>query len=93
MSNKNKSKKSKLIVEIFDSMFIMILCFATLLSAMLMQGGGSELKYVINFRTLIITVTGLVVYLVFLLSQSEKGLKSMVNHIYSNKENKEVDKK
>lgn len=93
MSNKEKGKKSKMIVEIFDSMFIMILCFATLLTAMLMQGEGSELKYVINFKTLIITVIGLVSYLTFVLINSEKGLKSMVKYIYSNEENKEVDKK
>lgn len=93
MEKKGKSKKSKMLVEIFDSMFIMLLCFGTLLTAMLMQGESSELTYVINFKTLAITVIGLVVYLVFVLSQSEKGLKSMVNHIYSDKENKEVDKK
>lgn len=93
MENKDKNKKSKMLVEIFDSMFIMLLCFGTLLTAMLMQGESSELRYVVNFKTLAITVLGLIVYLVFVLSQSEKGLKSMVNHIYSSKENKEVDKK
>ena len=88
-----ENKKTKLIVEIFDSMFIMILCFATLLSAMLMQRGGSELKYIINFKTLIITVVGLIVYLTFLLSQSDKGLKYMINHIHLNNGNEEVDRK
>ena len=92
MSNNNKDKKTKLLVEIFDSMFIMILCFATLLTAMLMQGNTGELRYVVNYKTLIIAVIGLVVYLAFVLSQSDKGLKAMINHIYRNKENNEVDK-
>lgn len=90
----NKNKKTNIIVGIFDSMFIMILCFATLLSAMLVQNNSvSGLNYIINFKTLIITFLGLVIYLTFMLSQSQKGLKSMINHIYINENNKEVDKR
>ena len=93
MSNQNKKKKSKLLAEIFDSMFIMILCFATLLTSMLMQGETGELSYFINYKTLIIMVIGLVIYLAFMLRQSDKELKDMINHIYRFKENDEVNKK
>ncbi|MFA9423301.1 MAG: hypothetical protein ACERLG_06970, partial [Sedimentibacter sp.] len=65
-----KNKKTNMVVEIFDSMFIMILCFATLLSAMLMQKKDFEISYIINFKTLFITLLGLVVYLAFMLSHS-----------------------
>ena len=86
---KKENKKTKLIVEVFDSMFIMILCFVTLLSAMLMQGNAGVLTYLIDFKTLLITIGGLVIYLTFVLRQSDKGLKKMIEHNYSNKENSE----
>lgn len=86
---KNENKKSKLIVEVFDSMFIMILCFVTLLSAMLMQGNASVLTYIIDFKTLLITISGLLIYLTFVLRQSDKGLKKMIEHNYSNQESSE----
>lgn len=82
MEPKNPNKKTKLIVEVFDSLFIMILCFLTLLTAMLIQGGNSVLTYVIDVKTLAITITGLVVYLTFVLRQSDKGLQKLTNHIY-----------
>ena len=94
MANKSKKQKitvGKLIIEIFDSMFIMILCFITLLAAMLLQGADTQVEYVIDIKSLSITVLGFVVYMVFILSQSNKGLKDMINHIYSNKEAKEAN--
>ncbi len=88
---KSKNKKTSIIVEIFDSMFIMILCFATLFVALLMQKNDNNiLSYTIDLKTLAITTFGLVFYLILLLSQSEKGLKSMVNHIHSSKKEKVV---
>lgn len=89
MDNKKPNRKTKLIVEIFDSMFIMILCFLTLLTAMLIQGGNSVLTYVIDVKTLAITITGLVVYLTFVLRQSDKGLQKLTNHIYKTEEPQE----
>lgn len=89
----NENKKNNIILEIFDSMFIMILCFATLMSAMLMQSKDVKISYIINFKTLLITFIGLAVYLVFMLSQSQKGLKSMIEHIYKNEKTDEVDAK
>ncbi len=89
----SKNKKTSIIVEIFDSMFIMILCFATLFAALLMQkNSNNTLSYIVDLKTLAITVLGFIVYLTFLLSQSEKGLKDMINHIYSNEKKKAVKK-
>ena len=65
MANKSKKQKitvGKLIIEIFDSMFIMILCFITLLAAMLLQGADTQVEYVIDIKSLSITVLGFVVY-------------------------------
>ena len=85
--NNSKSKKGNMFWEAFDALFIMLLCFATLLSAMLMKGGSLEVvKYTINYITLGITLFGLLLYLSFILPQSDKGLKTLVNQIYNDKE-------
>lgn len=89
----HKNKKNNIILEIFDSMFIMILCFATLLSAMLLQNKDVKMSYIINFKTLLITFIGLAVYMAFMLNQSQKGLKSMIEHIYKNESTEEEDAK
>lgn len=55
----------KIIILVFDVMFVMILCFATLLSTMLLQGGllvggdGAALDYSFNYATFTITIGGL----------------------------------
>lgn len=80
---KKKGKKN-LWIELADSMFIMVLCFATLLTAMLMSGNTSgELSYAINFKTLGIVITSLFVYLIYILYQSDKELKTMIQSLYS----------
>lgn len=85
-SEKKKGKKN-LWVELADSMFIMVLCFATLLTAMLMSGNTSgELSYAINVKTLGIVIASLVVYLVYILYQSDKELKSMIQSLYCDEE-------
>lgn len=81
------NKKNNILLEAFDALFIMLLCFGTLLSAMLMQGKAiSGMKYSINFTTLFITLLGLFVYLSFIIFQSDKGLKSMIKQLYDNKQ-------
>lgn len=78
-----ESKGNSILLELFDTLFIMILCFGTLLSAMLMKGeviGG--MKYSIDFKSFIITILGLVVYLCFILPQSDKGLRKMIKQLY-----------
>lgn len=85
MSGKNKKVNSRVLI-VFDTLFIMILCFATLLSAMILKGGViSEMKYSVNWFTLAITLVGLGIYLCFVLPQSNKELKLMIKEIYGDK--------
>ncbi|KNZ42200.1 hypothetical protein [Acetobacterium bakii] len=89
-----KTKEKKLALEIFDSLFIMLLCFATLLSAMLLKNNsGAGLDYTIHVKTLITTFLGLAIYLLYMLNRSDKGLKTMINYIYPTEKFKEEDKK
>jgi hypothetical protein len=79
-----KNKKSNLFLEIFDALFIMIICFATLLTAMLMKGSTAGTSfYIVHITTLTVTVLGLAVYLFFVLRRSDKELKNIVSEIYS----------
>lgn len=90
MKKKRQDKKS----EIFDILFIMILCFATLLTTMIIQGGvivGGDggMSYVIKFPSFILTIGGLMLYLVYTLGESNKELKKMISFIYDKKSEKE----
>lgn len=83
-------KQTNIFMIIFDTMFIMLLCFATLLTAMLMKGhslGG--LNYHINYITFGIMVIALLIYIFLLVSNSEKGLRSIINTIYVDHEKQE----
>ena len=76
-------KQTNIFMIVFDTMFIMLLCFATLLTAMLMKGhsiGG--MNYHINFLTFGIMIIALMIYVILLLVNSEKGLRSMIKTIY-----------
>lgn len=80
--------KNSLLLNVFDTLFIMILCFATLLSAMLLKGkSNGVMDYSIDWITFGVTLSALVIYMAFIITQSEKGLKTMINHIYGTKEN------
>ncbi|HKK95955.1 MAG TPA: hypothetical protein VJ916_06570 [Anaerovoracaceae bacterium] len=90
--NNNQSSKS----VIFDTLFIMILCFATLLTTMILQGGvivGGEggMNYQIKFPSFIITMGGLLVYIIFILKISNRELKKMIEIIYSKKKLKKIN--
>ncbi len=82
----------KSMILLFDVMFVMLLCFATLLSTMLFQGGllvggdGSGLDYSFNIYTFILTIGGLVFYMLYILESSDRELKSMIEERYSNGE-------
>lgn len=72
-----------------DALFIMALCFAVLLTTMVLRGkvlvgaGGSEgLSYVVNPWTAALVVLALVSYIVFMLRQSDAELREMVNDLY-----------
>lgn len=78
-----KNKKNNILLEAFDALFIMILCFATLLSAMILKGNsGGGIDYSINFKTLSITAIVLIVYLLFVVKESDKGLRDMISKLF-----------
>lgn len=82
-----KKKKGNIFLEIFDAMFIMLLCFGTLLSAMLMQmNAAAGMKYNINYITFGIMLICLMIYIFLVLTHSEKGLKHIIKMIYANHE-------
>ncbi|SHJ89999.1 hypothetical protein SAMN02745751_03670, partial [Dethiosulfatibacter aminovorans DSM 17477] len=68
MKRETQSKKS----VVFDTLFIMMLCFATLLTTMLVQGGvivGGEggLSYIIKWPSFILTMGGVLLYTMYIL--------------------------
>ncbi len=73
-----------IMVEAIDTIFIMGLCFATLLLAMLMQGNViAGIVYKIKEPSFAITISALVIYLTFVIAGSNKGLKKIIDQIYS----------
>ena len=81
---KKHNRRKKFIIELMDAMFIMVLCFATLLTAMLMSGkADGVLSYVIHFKTLSAVIVSLIVYLAYVLRQSDKELKAMIHELYT----------
>lgn len=85
---KNKTVSYRL-VEIFDILFIMLLCFATLLSTMLMRGkvlvgsgSGGGLDYSFKSGSFAITAGFLLLYLFYIISHSDKELKNFFNAHY-----------
>lgn len=89
----------KSLVQFFDVIFIMVLCFITLFSTMIMRGAvivgsnsGAGMEYSFDITTFGIVAAGLVIYLWFILPQSDKELKRMILEIYyadkKNSENK-----
>jgi hypothetical protein len=80
----NEAPKNSRLMGAFDVLFIMILCFATLLTTMLIQGGvlvgnsSSGIHYVFKISTFLAIVVGFVGYLIFIIPQSDKELRAMV---------------
>lgn len=80
-------------MEIFDALFILVLCFATLLTTMLMRGAvivgsGSSAGGLYDFNLISFgaTVLGLGAYLFYILPRSDKQLKNMIEELYKDKE-------
>lgn len=71
---------------VFDIMFIMLLCFATLLVTMLLQGGilvgGDGIDYSFGFLSFVATFGALSLYFYFILRSSKKELTVMIDRIY-----------
>lgn len=83
MKKEKQGKKS----VVFDTLFIMMLCFATLLTTMLVQGGvivGGEggLSYIVKWPSFILTMSGVILYTVYILKESDKELKKMIAFLY-----------
>lgn len=79
------------LMEVFDVMFIMLLCFVILLTTMLMRGkvlvgSGSTggMDYSFNLPIFLMLVLALGIYLVYVFSSSNKELKAMISHLYKN---------
>jgi hypothetical protein len=86
MKIEKQSKKS----VVFDTLFIMMLCFATLLTTMVLQGGvivGGEggLSYIVKWPSFILTMGGVFLYIAYTLKESDKELKKMISFIYEDK--------
>ena len=76
-------KKRNWMYEAFDILFVMILCFATLLSAMLIKGDSPlNMEYAIKPATFVLTFGAVMVYIGYVARESEKGLKAMVEKVY-----------
>jgi hypothetical protein len=83
-------KQTNIFMMVFDTFFILVLCFATLLTAMLMKGDSmGGLNYHVNYLTFGIMVIALLIYIFLLLVNSEKGLRNMIETIYVDHENQE----
>jgi hypothetical protein len=75
-------------VKVFDVMFIMALCFATLLATMLVRGktvNDADI-YRIGVPSALVTVVGFTVYFIYILINSHRELKDMVNEMYTDDE-------
>lgn len=88
-NNPNPSQRNFWLVA-FDVLFIMLLCFATLLSTMLMRGavivgsgsaGGFE--YSFDISTFLITACALGFYLAYIIKKSDAELSAMIENVYS----------
>ncbi|HBP65909.1 MAG TPA: hypothetical protein DD730_17050 [Desulfosporosinus sp.] len=76
-------------MEVFDVMFIMLLCFVILLTTMLMRGkvlvgSGSTggINYSFNLPIFLLIVVALGTYLFYVISRSDKELKAMIKYSY-----------
>lgn len=89
VAEKQKKHKNSLRMEVFDVMFIMLLCFVILLTTMLMRGkvlvgsgttGGID--YSFNLPIFMMIVIALGAYLFYVISMSDKELKAMIKYSY-----------
>lgn len=72
-----------------DVLFIMALCFGTLLTTMLMRGtvlvgsgGGGGMDFNFSVPAFMGTLAGLLLYLGYLLTRSERQLRAVCNSSY-----------
>lgn len=84
-----KKHNNSLWMEVFDVMFIMLLCFVILLTTMLMRGkvlvgSGSTggIDYSFNFPIFMVIVVALAAYMFYVISRSNKELRAMIKYRY-----------
>jgi hypothetical protein len=93
MHNMKNLKKESGIAQILDVFFIMILCFVTLLSTMLLQGkvlvgSGSSLGVIVySFNMITFSFIGLtiLIYIALVCFFSDRELKKMISFLYKTK--------
>ena len=89
-AEKRKKPNNSLWVEVFDVIFIMLLCFVILLTTMLMRGkvlvgSGSTggIDYSFNLLIFVVIVVALGTYMFYVISRSDKELKAMIEQRYN----------
>ena len=88
-AEKRKKHENSMWMEVFDVMFIMLLCFVILLTTMLMRGkvlvgSGSTggIDYSFNIPVFMMIVVALGAYMFYVISRSDKELKAMIKYRY-----------
>ncbi len=83
-------------VGAFDVLFIMLLCFATLLATMLGrgkvlvgEGTGERMGYAFSLPAFLAVLLGLVLYILFVVRRSNRELRRMVRAIYDKRADEE----
>ncbi len=81
------------LVMVFDVLFILIFCYICLLIPILLRGkvlvgsgGGGGMDYSFTWGSLLICLVAGVVFGYFLLTHSEKELKTLIDNVYGKKE-------
>jgi hypothetical protein len=76
------------LVKVFDILFIMVLCFITLLATMLLRGHTVNNKdiYTVGVWSAPATVVGFTLYFLYILRHSQRELKLMVEELYREEE-------
>jgi hypothetical protein len=90
--NEVVSNRKKVFIDVIDILFIMILCFVSLLVPMLAQGkvlvgsgGAGGLHYRFKLGTFIPTLLIIGGYIYFVVAQSDKELHRMIETVYGKK--------
>jgi hypothetical protein len=88
------------LVGAFDVLFIMLLCFATLLATMLGrgkvlvgEGAGEEMGYAFTLPAFLAVLLGLALYLLFVVLRSNRELRRMIGALYDGEPAEKPEKK
>jgi hypothetical protein len=85
----DKQPKQNTFMLVFDILFIMVLCFATLLTAMLMRGkvivgsgGSGGIEFYFDPKTFTAIIVFLAGYLAYIIRNSDKELRQIIKNMY-----------